>query len=674
MGATLSSEPAQPSADEGKGALSEPVILPEPEAATPNVEGTADEAEVGEGSTVGGKKGEQRRIVDIEAVVPSKEEPEDEEEDVESEEGDEEEEDEDEEDEDDDTELPLCIRCNKKLGISVCSRCGLASYCSQLCQSSHWKVHRKSCGKIQVDKAQNPTQPKAECLCCFAETEDGLRCRKNFKHAICTSCFPHLVKSGCDNYMAGGLPLLCPEPECKLEIPDHVIRGLLCTEEGGGGVLVWDEYQESQLRAGLISAKTEVPVTCQKCNRYSEMLPKDYRDRAMDFRAQIFFGLDQKKGFDSDDDTIKGSKYKISKKIKAKAMRKKLENKSKRKARGKGKKGKEGEQEDVDPYKGLDTGGDELAPLAPPLLQRQQSAFTGHFFVCQMPKCESSMCLLCNKTMSTDETYGHSCDFKIPGLEEKLMDLLAEGAAQHCPKCKEPGRKDAACSHITCTCGQRWCYTCERKMEDLENGSFQIHNQFMLGVTPDKCPMYLQYKYSSVNFDPSTGHFAGDAERALALFHCYTQFANYEKFVQSLPDLSKIVLRDVIRRRFPKGLFEPALLEEMKALDEKEISYGTEKLLELIAAAEKELEDLGKVEEKSESEHWKKVEADKKVLTDTIAKHKTQLEALAQKKQRIEGREKKIAAAAATTVSIAVKQEKTSEKKKKKPRRRAAGA
>lgn len=44
-------------------------------------------------------------------------------------------------------QLPACVRCETcgaKAGLR-CSRCGLASYCSQTCQQQHWRWHRRAC-------------------------------------------------------------------------------------------------------------------------------------------------------------------------------------------------------------------------------------------------------------------------------------------------------------------------------------------------------------------------------------------------------------------------------------------------------------------------------------------------------------------------------------------------
>eukprot|EP01083_Nonionella_stella_P096130 270125_1 len=52
----------------------------------------------------------------------------------------------------------LCVRCNKKGAINICSACKKARYCNTDCQAKHWKKHKKQCKKwTQQRKATRRT-------------------------------------------------------------------------------------------------------------------------------------------------------------------------------------------------------------------------------------------------------------------------------------------------------------------------------------------------------------------------------------------------------------------------------------------------------------------------------------------------------------------------------------
>eukprot|EP00808_Paulinella_micropora_P007063 g70342.t1 len=595
-----------------------------------------------------------------------------EEEDREGAERDKEEDEAEEEDEEEDEELTLCLRCKRLPGFVVCSKCGVARYCSQLCLTRHWKTeHRKTCSSDRiVGNEQNTKKAKTDCLCCFCECDDGFRCKKNFKHAICMSCFPHMVRSASENYMNGEVPVRCPDPECAQVIADHIVRSLLMQSGQGesSGPLVWDAYQTSQLRAGLIEKKEEVPVTCPRCNQYTELMPRDYKEQARYAARQV-----QKEAVKKDStDKATESKTKESK------------NKGKDKGKNKGKKKDtitaktkpplQQQRALVDPFADMDTGLAELAPLS---LFRQESAFTGNFFRCGLSDCDGALCLVCNRTLNKDATFEHQCEqFEIPGLEERLLDILAEGAVQHCPQCKAPGRKDLACSHITCEqCKQRWCYVCEAKIEDLPDGNFSEHNEFMLGVTPNNCPMYLQYKYGMENFDIVSGRYDGRPEYALDLFHAHMQFTRYEQFVQKLPDFSKLALRELIRRRFPKGLFEEKVMTDLKSLANQEISYGREKLQSLLEEARNKLDEMDKEELEEQKNpspsqtNQSERESKRKSLEEQLSRHEAALQVLEEKEKRMQEREGKISAAVAAGQGHKTSSTNNKKKKKKKGKR-----
>ena len=68
-----------------------------------------------------------------------------------------------------------------------CSGCGDACYCSKTCQRSHWKDHKKFCGRVQ--KMQN-TSGKEKLVNFHNENDDGI-----FK--IFTSMFGSTKNTAC---------------------------------------------------------------------------------------------------------------------------------------------------------------------------------------------------------------------------------------------------------------------------------------------------------------------------------------------------------------------------------------------------------------------------------------------------------------------------------------------
>eukprot|EP01084_Bolivina_argentea_P320322 555759_1 len=46
----------------------------------------------------------------------------------------------------------------KKAGTKRCSRCKKATYCSQICQRNHWKIHKKICKKVNIKTTQQTKQ------------------------------------------------------------------------------------------------------------------------------------------------------------------------------------------------------------------------------------------------------------------------------------------------------------------------------------------------------------------------------------------------------------------------------------------------------------------------------------------------------------------------------------
>lgn len=71
-------------------------------------------------------------------------------------------------------------------------------------------------------------------------------------------------------------------------------------------------------------------------------------------------------------------------------------------------------------------------------------------------------CIHCRYlTCSHCRKGGHSGVCKENTAVQGLLDgLLQKGSAQFCSKCHLMVEKNGGCSHMTCRCGYKWCWTC----------------------------------------------------------------------------------------------------------------------------------------------------------------------------------------------------------------------
>eukprot|EP01016_Furgasonia_blochmanni_P056677 TRINITY_DN9703_c0_g1_i1.p1 TRINITY_DN9703_c0_g1~~TRINITY_DN9703_c0_g1_i1.p1 ORF type:complete len:241 (+),score=48.24 TRINITY_DN9703_c0_g1_i1:64-786(+) len=73
--------------------------------------------------------------------------------------------------------------------------------------------------------------------------------------------------------------------------------------------------------------------------------------------------------------------------------------------------------------------------------------------------------------------------------KEKWEKALADGGRMSCPQCGVGGRKDDACTHMTCeVCSTIWCYFCGKR--ESEVGGFSWHNDNWK-EDETKCPLYF---------------------------------------------------------------------------------------------------------------------------------------------------------------------------------------
>jgi hypothetical protein len=84
---------------------------------------------------------------------------------------------------------------------------------------------------------------------------------------------------------------------------------------------------------------------------------------------------------------------------------------------------------------------------------------------------------------------------------KKLLEAAIEqGSKMKCPNCGVAGRKDNACTHMTCLrCTAVWCYVCGLDVNQCDKAQPRhgrpaddifLHNQGW-EVNPNRCPVYL---------------------------------------------------------------------------------------------------------------------------------------------------------------------------------------
>jgi hypothetical protein len=180
-------------------------------------------------------------------------------------------------------------------------------------------------------------------------------------------------------------------------------------------------------------------------------------------------------------------------------------------------------------------------------------AETSQFFVCRNLFCDGAYCLRCEIFLKKEDMQSHFCRLdEADKLYFRIIDTLAESSTMKCPSCGTSGKKDLACTHITCDkCSGRFCYMCGIAESALEGG-FQEHNQWTLSTPADqkRCPMYVQYKYGDmVNGDLKDG----DPGTALESFHLELQ-------TKAIEALKKEVNNNALWSRVEKERFKGHIL------------------------------------------------------------------------------------------------------------------
>merc|ERR1719242_2422047 len=86
---------------------------------------------------------------------------------------------------------------------------------------------------------------------------------------------------------------------------------------------------------------------------------------------------------------------------------------------------------------------------------------------------------------------------KIGPMKDMFMKAVNEGGNGICPKCGTSGRKDDACTHISCpNCTQRYCYLCCVGEDKCDKGGSKrnIYDHNIEWETHrNRCPMYMKH-------------------------------------------------------------------------------------------------------------------------------------------------------------------------------------
>ena len=120
--------------------------------------------------------------------------------------------------------------------------------------------------------------------------------------------------------------------------------------------------------------------------------------------------------------------------------------------------------------------------------------------------CDHGTCFVCNKDLPSGvfkydiEKSPHAICKALRFAKTKIEQAIEEGSNMQCPGCGLSGRKDDACTHMTCPkCTTVWCYVCGLHVKDCDKANARpgrpiddifLHNQDW-EINEKRCPMYL---------------------------------------------------------------------------------------------------------------------------------------------------------------------------------------
>jgi len=122
------------------------------------------------------------------------------------------------------------------------------------------------------------------------------------------------------------------------------------------------------------------------------------------------------------------------------------------------------------------------------------------------PHCHCGACRVCNKDLPTGankydiDKSSHKKCAQLREPKRLIEQAIEEGSKMRCPGCQLAGRKDDACTHMTCTkCSTEWCYVCGLDVASCDKevprdggrvNDVYLHNRDW-EINEKRCPMYL---------------------------------------------------------------------------------------------------------------------------------------------------------------------------------------
>jgi len=129
-------------------------------------------------------------------------------------------------------------------------------------------------------------------------------------------------------------------------------------------------------------------------------------------------------------------------------------------------------------------------------------------FFCKNNSCKKGSCIFCHKNipysidgdqLDEKEAEKHFQCAELFPYKKIWDDALSQGAKIPCPKCGVGGRKDNACTHMTCVkCKTLFCYVCGLDIANCDKEQGEDYSQTSLmphhvnwKKNIQRCPMYL---------------------------------------------------------------------------------------------------------------------------------------------------------------------------------------
>lgn len=120
--------------------------------------------------------------------------------------------------------------------------------------------------------------------------------------------------------------------------------------------------------------------------------------------------------------------------------------------------------------------------------------------------CGFGTCFVCHQDLPRNvvkynlETSPHAICQALRVVKLKIEQAIAAGSQMQCPSCGLAGRKDDACTHMSCPkCATEWCYVCGLSVVDCDKApardgrpanDIYLHNRDW-EINEKRCPMYL---------------------------------------------------------------------------------------------------------------------------------------------------------------------------------------